>query len=116
VIKAFIDPLATHTFTQTYKVGKSLTSSVTEQHGWNVSAGIAKGIFSASAEYSGYVEKSSEKTRSQEYEETTTIQVTAGKTVVVWQYVFGMQQYDGVYSFQSDIIGDTDSLEHTPSI
>lgn len=116
VIKAFIDPLATQTFTQTYKVGKSLTSSVTEQHAWNVSAGIAKGIFAAGAEYSGYVEKSSEKTWSQEYEETTTIEVTAGKTVVVWQYVFGMQQYDEAYSFQSDIIGDTDSLEYTPSI
>lgn len=116
VVKAFINPMASHTFTQTYKVGKVLTRSMTEQHAWSVSAGIAKSIFSASAEYSGFVEKSSEQTWSSEYEETTTIDVKAGKTVVVWQFVFGMKQYDEEYSFQSSIIGDSDSLDVQPSI
>ena len=116
VVKAFIDPKASHTFTQTYKVGKVLTRSTTVQHAWKVSAKGAYGAFKASAEYSGFVEKSSENTWSSEYEETATIEVTAGKTVVVWQFVFGMQQYDEEYSFQSSIIGDTDSLDVHPSI
>ena len=116
VVKAFIDPKASHTFTQTYKVGKVLTRSTTVQHAWKVSAEGAYGAFKASAEYSGFVEKSSENTWSSEYEETATIEVTAGKTVVVWQFVFGMQQYDEEYSFQSSIIGDTDSLDVHPSI
>ena len=116
MIKAFIDPKASHTFTQKYKVGKSLTSSATERHAWKVSAEVAKSIFSASAEYSHYVEKSSKKTWSQEYEETTTIVVETGQTVVVWQFVFGMHQYNEIYSFQSSIIGDTNSLDHTPRI
>ena len=116
VIKAFINPVATHKFQQKYKVGKSLTSSRTERHAWNVLAGIAKDIFSASAEYSGYVQISSEKTWSTEYEEITMIEVEEGETVVVWQYVFGMQQYGEEYSFQSSIIGHTNSLKETPSL
>ena len=116
VIKAFIDPAATHTFQQKYKVGKSLTSSKTQHHAWNVSVEIARAIFSASAIYSGYVEKSSEKTWSTEYEEITTIEVGKGETVVVWQYVFGMQQCGEEYSFQSNIIGHTNSLKKTPSL
>ena len=116
VIKAFIDPKTSHIFSQNYKVGKSLTSSVTEHNAWNVSAGFAKSIFSASAEYSGYVEKTSDKTWEEEYEETTTVQVQAGKTIVVWQYVFGMQQYGEEYSFLSTVIGDSHSLDQTPSI
>ena len=116
VIKAFIDPIATHTFTQKYKVGKSQTKSATEHHAWKVTAGVAIKWFSASAEYSGFVEKSSSSTWSSEYEETTTIKVEAGKTVVVWQFVFGAEQYGDEYSFQSSIIGDTDSLDQQPSI
>ena len=116
VVKAFINPLASHTFTQTYKVGKTLRQSSTERHGWSISVGVAKGIFSASAEYSGFVEKTNESTWSSEREETSTIDVTAGKTVVVWQFVFGMKQYDEEYSFQSSILADTDSLDVQPSI
>ena len=115
-IIAFVDPKASHTFTQKYKVGKSLTSSDTEHHAWKVSGKVAKSIFSASAEYSRYAEKSSNKTWSQEYEETTTIEVKEGKTVVVWQFVFEMHQYNEIYSFQSSIIGDTNSLKRTPRI
>ena len=116
VVKAFIDPKASHTFTQTYKIGKVLKRSSTEHHAWKVSAEVAYSIFKASAEYSGFVEKSSANTWSSEYEQTATIVVEAGKTVVVWQFVFGMEQYDEEYSFQSSIIGDTDSLDVKPSI
>ena len=116
VVKAFIDPIATHTFTAKFKVGKTRTKSVTEQHGWKVSVGAAIGWFQASAEYSGFIQKASSNTWSSEYEETTTIKVEAGKTVVVWQFVFGMEQYGDEYSFQSSIIGNTDSLDKTPEI
>lgn len=116
IVKAFVTPKASHTFEQKYKVGKSLTRSSTERHAWSISASVAIAYFSASAEYSGYVEKSNSSTWSSEYEETTTIKVTAGKTVVVWQYVFGIEQYDEEYSFQSSIIGDTDSLDKHPTI
>ena len=85
VVKAFIDPIATHTFTAKFKVGKTRTKSVTEQHGWKVSVGAAIGWFQASAEYSGFIQKASSNTWSSEYEETTTIKVEAGKTVVVWR-------------------------------
>ena len=115
VIKAFINPAASHKFQQKYKVGKSLTSSRTQRHAWNVLMGIAKSIFSASVEYSGYVEISSEKTWSTEYEEITTIEVQ-GETVVVWQFVFGIKQYGDEYSFQSSIIGQTNSLKKTRQV
>lgn len=116
VVKAFINPIAKHTYTQTYKVGKSRSKSTTEHHAWSVSAGAAFKGFSASAEYSGFVEKTSESTWSSEYEESTTIEVEKGKTVVMWQYVFGMQQYDEELTFQSSIIGNTDSLDEEPKI
>lgn len=116
VVKAFINPLAQHTYTQTYKVGKSMSTSVTEQHAWNVSAGAAFKFFSGSAEYSGMVEKTSESTWSTESEESTTITVEAGKTVVMWQYVFGMMQYDEGLAFQSNILGDSNSLDVEPEI
>ena len=89
---------------------------MTEQHAWKVSVGVAKGWFEGSAEYSGFIEKASSNTWSSEYEETTTIKVEAGKTVVVWQFVFGAEQYGDEYSFQSSIIGNTDSLDKTPEI
>ena len=115
VIKAFINPAASHEFQQRYKVGKSLTFSKTQRHAWNVFVGIAKEVFSANAAYSGYVQISSAKTWSMEYEEITNVKVQKGETVVVWQYVFGMQQYGEEYSFQSSIIGYTNSLNEKPS-
>lgn len=116
VIKAFIDPKASHAFKQSYKVGKVKKETETEGHSWSVSVGAAIKFFSASAEYSGFVEKTSENTWSSEYEETATIEVEAGKSIVVWQFVFGMQQYGEDHSFQSSIIGDTYSLDVKPSI
>ena len=116
VIKAFINPAASIEFQQKYKVGKTLTSSKTKRHAWNVSLGFARELFSTNATYSGYVEISSEKTWSTEYEEMTTIKVEKGATVVLWQYVFGMQQYGEEYSFQSSIIGNTNSLNKKPSL
>ena len=108
--------MATHTYTQEYKVGKSQTKSVTEHNAWKVSAGVAIKWFSASAKYSGFVKKTSSSTWSSEYEETTSVKVEAGKTVVVWQFVFGAEQYGDEYAFQSSIIGDTDSVDRQPSI
>ena len=115
MIKAVINPAASHEFQQRYKVGKSFSSSKTQRHAWNVFVGFAREVFSANAAYSGFVEISSAKTWSMEYEEITTIKVQRGQTVVVWQYVFGMQQYGEEYSFQSSIIGYTNSLNEKPS-
>lgn len=116
VIKAFIDPKTSHTYKQAYKIGKSLSKQRTEHHAWKVSAELAKSTFKASAEYSGFVEKVSTSTWSSEYQEIATINVKEGQTIVVWQFVFGMQQYGEEYSFQSNIIGDTHSLNVRPTI
>ena len=114
MIKAFIDPKTSHTYKQEYKIGKSHSKQRTEHHAWKVSAEIAKSTFKASTEYSGFVEKVSTSTWASEYKEEATINVVAGQTIVVWQFVFGMEQYGEEYSFQSDIIGDTHSIKVTP--
>lgn len=116
VVKAYINPKATHTFTQKYNIGKTLSKTVTEQRAWKVTGEIAFKLFKTSTEFSGFAQKASQSTWSKEYEETTTLKVEEGKTVVVWQFVFGMEQYGDKYSFQSSIIGDTDSLDKHPSI
>ena len=116
LLRAFVTPLADHTYSVTYKVGKSTTKSETTQHAWNISVEVAKGIFSASAEYSGYVENTSSETWSEEKEESYEISVTKGKSVWVWQYVFGLSQYGDEMLFQSNIIGDTNSQDKKPQI
>ena len=114
LLKAFITPLADHKYTETYKVGKSKEESKTENHAWSISGEYAKGVFSASAEYSGFVEISSSQTWSEEREETFEISVSAGQSVWVWQYVFGMSQYGDEIHFGSSITGDTDSQFKKP--
>ena len=114
LLQAFVTPLADHTYSETYKVGRSKTDTEATQHAWSVSADVAYGYFSASAEYSGYVEKTTSETWSEEKEETTTISVKKGQSVFVWQYVFGMAQYGEELHFNSTIIGDTDSQSKKP--
>lgn len=117
LVRAFVTPETSHTYTITYKVGKSQTRSMTTQHAWKISAGIEiKEIFSASAEYSGFVERTSSNTWTEEREESHTINVSEGETIVVWQYLFTMEQYGDEWSFQSTIIGDTNSLDVKPQL
>ena len=116
IVNAIIDPLATHTFRYTVKIGQSTTKTVTEQHAWSISAEVSKGFFSASATYSGYVEKSSSETWSEETEETREITVTPGNSVVTWQYTFGLEQYGDEFAFLSDILADTDSTDVKPTL
>ena len=113
LLRAFIMPETDHTYTVNYKVGTSQTRSTTTQVAWRVSAGIdIKKVFNASAELSGFVEKTSSITWTKERSESHTIKVTKGESIVVWQYVFAMEQYGDEWSFQSTIIGDTNSLDY----
>jgi len=114
LLKAFITPLANHKYTETYRVGKSKTESETNIHAWNVSAGFAKDLFSANASYSTYAEHTSSQTWSEETEKTFEINVSAGQSVWVWQYVFKMFQYGDEITFASSIVGDTDSQDKRP--
>lgn len=116
IVKAFINPLATHTFSVTYKTGRSQTRSATTQHAWDISADVAYGIFSASAKYSGYAKKTDSTTWSTEKTVTNSITVEAGKTVVMWHYVFNIEQYGDEFAFQSNIIGNTDNPNIKPKI
>ena len=99
-----------------YKVGMSQTQSTTTQHAWKFSAEASYKMFSANAEYSGFVNKTTSSTWSEEKEESHSISVTEGETVAVWQYVFTIEQYGDEWSFQSTIIGDTNSLDVKPTL
>ena len=115
VVTAFITPEASHRKTIKHKVGKSNTKTTTTQHGWKISEGFDfEGIFSANAEYSGYVENAQATTWMEEREEIHTFNVIKGETVVVWQYVFAMERFGDEWSFKSTIIGDTNSLDVKP--
>ena len=117
IVKAFVTPQTSHEFTVTYKVGKMQSKSTTTQLAWKVSAGVEiEGIFSASTEFSGMVSKTSSSTWTEEREESHTISVKKGETIVVWQYLFSMEQYGDEWSFQSSIIGDTNSLDVKPTL
>ena len=116
LIKGWVSPRLDHTYTVTYKVGKSKTVSEKVQFAWDVSAQVAYSTFiSAKAEISGYVESASSETWNTETEVTTTYTVKAGQgSVFVWQYVFSMSQYGEELNFHSTIIGDSDSEYKKP--
>ena len=116
LLQAFVTPLADHQYSVVCKVGKSVTKSQTTHNAWCLSAGVAKGLFSASTKYSGFVENSGSTTWDEGKEQTYTISVTKGHSVWVWQYVFGMSRYDDEIHFQSIIVGDTDSKDKKPVI
>lgn len=116
LLRAFIRPLADHTYSETYKIGRSKTHTNTKHHAWNVSAEVAKDFFIAKAEYSGFVEDTNTETWSEEKETSYTVNVKKGRSVWTWQYVFGMSQYGEELHFQSTIIGDTDSEDKKPVI
>lgn len=115
LLKAFVDPLATHTYSVTYKTGHSEEETDTIRHAWKISAKAAYGMFKASAEYSGFAERSSSNTWSQEKDETYSITVQKGETVAVWQYVFAVEQLGEEKVFRSNIIGDSNDPESPPS-
>ncbi len=116
MINAVIDPIAEHTKTISYTVGKSISSSTTTEHSWSVSAGISKKWFEGSSEYSGYVEQSSEETWEESITVEYTIMISAGQSVVTWQWKFAAEQYGDGLIFSSTILRDTDSLETPPSL
>ncbi len=116
MINTVIDPIAEHKTTISYTVGQSKSSSTTTRNSWSVSAGISKKWFQASAEYSGYVEKSSEETWEESKTVEYSIKVEPGKSVVTWQWLFSSEQYEEGLTFSSTIIRDTDSLDTPPSL
>ena len=97
-----------------YKVGKSQTKTITNQVAWSMTADATVDIFNASRTFGGFVQKAGNNTWLDEKEVSTTIDVEADKTIVVWQYVFAIRQYNEEISFQSDIIESTNSLHLTP--
>ena len=116
IFKSFINPKADRTYTLEFTRGKSQTKSKTTRQGWSISASFAIGLFSASTELSGFVEVTTEDTWREEQKITKTYHVKAGKTVVIWQYVYEMDQYDEQYIFKSNIEADTHSLKRKPSL
>ena len=120
LLRAFVTPIADHTYKQKYKIGRSRTETEMEKHAWKVSAKVAFGFFSGKteikAEYSGAVQETSSETWGEEKEESYTISVTGNRSVFVWQFVFTMSQCDEEVRFLSTIIGDTADPNTKPSI
>ena len=116
LLRAFISPIADHTYKQTYRIGRSKSVSKTSEHTWEVSGKVAYGWFSAEAKYSGALKETSQETWNEEREESYTISVTGNQSVFVWQYVFTVSQYNEEIKFLSSIIGDTSDASKTPSI
>ena len=114
IIFAVDDPKAIHTYEIKHKVGRSVTTTTTEQHSWNISAEIGIKWFSASAEYGGFVQRANSQTWNEETEVTHKIEIKPGKSVVVWQYVFSASQFDDECVFSSNILGDTTSVDNKP--
>lgn len=115
LIKSIYSPKSTYTFTEKYKVGNSMSTSSMEMLAWNISAKFAKGLFSAEAEFSRAASKSSSETWSEQTEKSQTITVTPGQSVFMWQYMFFIQQNYEEMSFLSNMIGDTHSIDETPT-
>lgn len=114
-LKGWVDPMVDNTYSVNYRVGRSKTVSKEAQFTWDVSAKVAKGLFTARAEFSGFLEASTSQTWDEEYEVTTTYTIKAGQpSVFVWQYVFNMAQYGEELSFQSTIIGNSHSRNKKP--
>ncbi len=116
MINCIINAAAEHTYKCSVTIGMSHSQSTTSHHEWSVSAEVSMGWFSASAEYSGYVENSAERTWSEEKTEERSIDVKPGLTAVTWQWVFGATQCNEFLQFKSDIIRDTDNLEVPPEL
>ena len=115
VIEAFVTPKATRNYGMTYKVGRSQITTFTPLHAQlKISAEAAYKLCNASAECSAYVEKSDKNTWSEEMEVRRDIHVEKGETVVIWQYVFTVERLGEKFSFNSSIIGDTNSLDSPP--
>ena len=116
LVRAYLTPKVTHIYSETYTIGRSHTSSVTTQHAWSVSIGATKGLFSASAEYSGFVSRTSEESWSTMSTISRVIEVPAGDTVATWQFIYRMSQFNEVLTFHSNIIGDTNSIYTPPTL
>lgn len=115
LVNSILNPAASHIYTYSYTTGRSQTQSSTSQHAWSVSAGVSVEWFSASAEYSGLVEKTGEDTWNEEKTVERSIRVIPGQSVVTWQWMFIANQYDESLQFESNIIVDTQSLEEPPN-
>ena len=115
-VRAHINPQKTGTYPETYNIGKSQTKSVNTAEVWNVSIDYAKELFSASPEYSQFVERSNKNTWLTEQVIDVEVQVEAGKSFVVWQYVFIMTQFKEELTFMSDIYGHTNSENVEPTL
>ena len=116
LLQAFITPKTSRTFEVKYKVGRTKQVSKTNTHAWRVSAEIAHSFFKANLGYDGSTSMTETSTWTQEKEATVTINVEAGSTVCVWQYVYCIAEYDDEMIFQSNIICDTDSIHKKPDI
>ena len=116
LVKAFVTPETSDTFTIKYKVGKSQTKSTTTQSVWKDSVDHSKfkEIFRASGKFSDTMENTSSETWMEEREESYKISVIKGETVVVWQYVFAMERFGDEWSFKSMIIDKTNNLDVKP--
>lgn len=114
MINCILNPAAYHIYTFSYTTGRSQTQSSTSQHGWGISAEVSTEWFSASAEYSGFVKKTTEDTWNEEKTVERMISVKPGQSIVTWQWVFRATQDSDSLQFNSNILVDTNSLEELP--
>ena len=75
---------------------------------------FAKGLFSASAEYSGYIQSTSDHTWSEKTKVTHTISVEKGQSVVTWQYRFKLSQFGDSYTYYGSIVEDNNDPNSPP--
>ena len=117
-LNSSIDPQEQHQLSFVYKVGvlrsKTVTNVGPTDYRWTISADKAKMLFSASSKYSNFIVSTSANTWNDETEVRTTRTVQKGKSVVIWQCTFVLEQYGDEYKFRSNILESTDSSTRKP--
>ena len=115
LIHAIINAQQDTTYNIAYDIGEERTETTTVNDAWNLSAEVAKDLFSARAEYRYYVSQSSSQTWLPKITTKHTIHVKKGETVATWQYDFVLSQYGDAYTYYSSIIVDTDDPYNPPN-
>ena len=88
VIHAILNPRSTHTVQYKVKIGRSLHENREDSPEWVVDLLESKNWFKASTEYAELVKLVSVDTFDKEYEETRSLTIIPGASVVNWQFVF----------------------------
>lgn len=118
LIGSSIDPQEPHQLSVTYKVGmfRSKTANHDRPYTWTISGKDARKLFAFSDDYASVIDQASLDAWKEETEVKTVISVSSGKSVVIWQCVFVLEQYGEEYKFRSSILKCTDSTTKQPKL